>query len=225
MTNPFGHLRLGLYGAILADPPLAFKTRSNKGEGRSPQHHYSCLSFEQLAALPVGDLAAPNCFLFLWIPLRSIVLVEPLMRAWGFNFSGAGFAWAKQNKSGVGWFMGTGYGTRHNIEICWLGRRGKPRRQLAGVRELIVAPVREHSRKPDEIYGRIEALCGGPYVELFARQMRPGWDSPGATNSASFVTKPASSRSTTQFPIPAESAITARKPTFRCRERRSFRSQ
>ena len=179
MTNPFGHLRLGLYGAILADPPLAFKTRSNKGEGRSPQHHYSCLSFEQLAALPVGDLAAPNCFLFLWIPLRSIVLVEPLMRAWGFNFSGAGFAWAKQNKSGVGWFMGTGYGTRHNIEICWLGRRGKPRRQLAGVRELIVAPVREHSRKPDEIYGRIEALCGGPYVELFARQMRPGWDSWG----------------------------------------------
>jgi len=71
--------------------------------------------------------------------------------------------------------MGNGYGTRHNAEDCWLGRRGKPQRKSKGVRELIVAPVREHSRKPDEVYQRIEALCAGPYVELFARQQWPGW--------------------------------------------------
>ena len=147
---------------------------SRKGEGRSPQHHYSCLSFEQLAAIPVASVAATDCFLLLWIPLRSVFLVEPLMRAWGFAFSGAGFTWVKQNRSGVGWFMGGGYGTRHNVEICWLGRRGMPRRKSAGVRELIIAPVREHSRKPDEIYARIEAH-GKDLIRVVARQQWPGW--------------------------------------------------
>lgn len=71
--------------------------------------------------------------------------------------------------------MGGGYGTRKNAEICWLGRRGNPKRRSRDVRELIVAPRREHSRKPDEQYGRIERLCAGPYLELFARQQRPGW--------------------------------------------------
>jgi hypothetical protein len=57
----------GPAGAILADPPLRFKTWSKKGEGRSPQHHYACLTFEQLATLPMRDLAAADSWLFLWI--------------------------------------------------------------------------------------------------------------------------------------------------------------
>jgi N6-adenosine-specific RNA methylase IME4 len=161
-------------GAILADPPLAFRTWSHKGEGRSPQHHYACQAFEQLAAMPINNSAAQHCFLFLWVPLRSVFLVEPLMQAWGFTFSGAAFAWVKQNRRGVGWFMGGGYGTRHNIEVCWLGRRGSPQRKSKAVRELIIAPVRQHSRKPDEVYSRIETFCAGPYAELFARQQWPG---------------------------------------------------
>jgi N6-adenosine-specific RNA methylase IME4 len=147
-------------GAILADPPLAFATWSSKGEGRSPQHHYRCLSFDALAAMPIAKAAAPDCFLFLWVPLRSVFLVEPLMQAWGFQFSGVAFCWVKQNRSGVGWFMGGGFGTRHNVEICWLGRRGAQKRKSAAVRELIIAPVREHSRKPDEIYSRMRAKNG-----------------------------------------------------------------
>jgi len=162
-------------GAVMADPPLAFATWSSRGEGRSPQHHYRCLSFDALAAMPIADVAAPDCFLFLWMPLRSVFLVEPLMRAWGFRFSGAAFSWVKQNRSGIGWFMGNGYGTRHNVEICWLGRCGSPKRISASVRELIIAPVREHSRKPNEVYMRIEEFCMGPYLELFARQCWPGW--------------------------------------------------
>jgi N6-adenosine-specific RNA methylase IME4 len=71
--------------------------------------------------------------------------------------------------------MGTGFSTRKNAEVCWLGHRGRPQRKSKAVRELIVAPRREHSRKPDEIYSRIEALCDGPYLELFARQRWPGW--------------------------------------------------
>jgi N6-adenosine-specific RNA methylase IME4 len=166
-------------GVIVADPPIAFETRSRKGEGRSPQHHYNCMSFNKLAAIPVASAAAPDCFLFLWVPLRSVFLVVPLMEAWGFTFSGSAFCWAKQNPSGVGWFMGGGYGTRKNAEVCWLGRRGSPQRKSAGVRELIVAPVRQHSRKPDEIYSRVETFCAGSYLELFARQQWPGWTCAG----------------------------------------------
>jgi N6-adenosine-specific RNA methylase IME4 len=171
-------------GAILADPGIVFRTYSAKGEGRSPQRHYRCSPIDELMQLPIAELAAADCFLFLWIPPRSVYLAKPLMEAWGFAFSGRAFEWAKLNKRVVNtrpiadsknWFMGNGYGTRHNTEDCWLGRRGKPQRKSKGVRELIVAPIREHSRKPDEVYQRIEALCAGPYVELFARQQWPGW--------------------------------------------------
>jgi len=146
-----------------------------QGRGPDPQAHYKCEAFNKLAAVPVASVAAPDCFLFLWVPLRSVFLVEPLMRAWGFIFSGSGFVWIKPNKSGFGWAMGGGYGTRKNVEVCWLGRRGKPQRKSKGVRELIVAPRREHSRKPDEIYSRIEEFCAGPFLELYARQQWPGW--------------------------------------------------
>jgi N6-adenosine-specific RNA methylase IME4 len=163
------------FGAIMADPGIAFTAYSPKGEGRSPQRHYRCDPFDELCALPPATIAAEDSFLFLWVPLRSIDLVKPLMTTWGFRFSGSAFVWAKLNKRGAGFFMGNGFGTRHNAEICWLGRRGHPQRKSKGVRELIVAPIREHSRKPDEVYQRIEALCTGPYVELFARQQWPGW--------------------------------------------------
>jgi N6-adenosine-specific RNA methylase IME4 len=181
-------------GAIMADPGIAFKTYSPKGEGRSPQHHYRCSLPDELAALPIAKIAAPDCFLHLWMPLRSVFLVEPLMDAWGWEFSGSAFVWLKLNKNIARlrrlfegrnvvdcvadprlWFMGGGFGTRHNIEICWLGRRGSPKRLNKGVREPIIAPRREHSRKPDEAYQRVEALCDGPYVELWARQQWPGW--------------------------------------------------
>jgi N6-adenosine-specific RNA methylase IME4 len=163
------------FSAIMADPGIAFTAYSPKGEGRSPQRQYRCDPFDELCALPLATIAAEDSFLFLWLPLRSVYHVEPLMAAWGFRFSGSAFVWAKQNKSGAGWFMGNGFGTRHNAEICWLGRPCKPQRKSKDVRELIVAPRREHSRKPDEVYQRIEALCAGPYVELFARQQWPGW--------------------------------------------------
>jgi N6-adenosine-specific RNA methylase IME4 len=167
MTQMLTEIPYGMRaGAIMADPGLAFACCSAKGEGRSPQAHYHCTPFAELPEFPVANIAAADCFLFLWIPLRSVYLVEPLMSAWGFTFSGAGFVWIKQNQSGVGYFMGGGYGTRHNVEICWLGRRGSPRQKSPGVRELIIAPRREHSRKPDEVYARIEALCEGPFVEL-----------------------------------------------------------
>ena len=171
----FAELPLHHFGVVLADPALKFKVRSPKGEGRSACRHYRVMSFDEIVALPVREIAADDAWLFLWLPNPFVTRVEALMTSWGFRFSGSAFVWVKVNKSGTGFFTGLGYTTRKNVEICWLGRRGSPRRNAKDVRELIVAPRREHSRKPDEPYERVERFCDGPYVELFARQQRPGW--------------------------------------------------
>jgi hypothetical protein len=111
-ANPLSDLIAPLVkgaGAILADPGIAFRTRSPKGEARSPQHHYRCMSFEELVALPVRSVAADDCFLFLWVPLRSVFLVRPLMESWGFDFSGSAFAWAKLDKKSPTWAAATAH--------------------------------------------------------------------------------------------------------------------
>jgi hypothetical protein len=113
------------------------------------------MTLDQIRALPIAEMAAPDCFLFVWIPLPFTPQVAPIMSAWGFNFSGSAFVWAKRTSRDLAWHMGGGFGTGKNAEVCWLGRRGNPKRLSCGVRELIVAPVREHSRKPDEQYARM----------------------------------------------------------------------
>jgi N6-adenosine-specific RNA methylase IME4 len=176
-------------GAILADAAWPYKTWSDKGQGRSPSRHYRTEEIEKIKALPLAAYAARDCWLFNWCPCPHTPLIEEVMAAWNFNFSGLGFAWVKTTKRAIitpltitaalkaksPWHMGLGHTTRKNIELCWLGRRGNPPRLDKGVHELIVAPVRAHSRKPDEVYRRIERYCAGPYLELFARQQWPGW--------------------------------------------------
>jgi N6-adenosine-specific RNA methylase IME4 len=71
--------------------------------------------------------------------------------------------------------MGLGYWTRSNSEVCLLATRGKPKRVDNSVRQGVIEPIRQHSRKPDCVPGRIERLVEGPYLELFARTQRPGW--------------------------------------------------
>jgi N6-adenosine-specific RNA methylase IME4 len=99
--------------------------------------------------------------------------------AWGFRYVTKAFTWAKTNRTKPGFSIGLGYWTRGGTESCLLFTRGSPRRQSASMRELIVAHRREHSRKPDEARERIEAMLPGPYVELFCREPRPGWDAWG----------------------------------------------
>lgn len=165
----------GKYGAILADPPWNFRTYSAKGKARSADRHYAVMAGDDLAALSVGDLAAPDCALFLWTTDPMLPRALALMAAWGFDFKTIAFTWAKTNAKSPGWFTGMGYWTRANPEMCILGTRGKPKRLNKDVRQLVVAPRREHSRKPDEIHDRIERLVGGPYLELFARAPRENW--------------------------------------------------
>ncbi|MHA1565050.1 MAG: MT-A70 family methyltransferase [Alphaproteobacteria bacterium] len=171
------------YGVIYADPPWRFQNFSRKGEGRNAVAHYDCMSLEAIRELPVSNVAAPDCVLFLWATDPLLPAAMDLIEAWGFTYKTVGFYWAKLNKtadpeqfSANDFFTGLGYWTRANPEQCLLATRGRPARLARDVKRFIVAPRREHSRKPEEIYSRIERLTGGPYLELFARESRPGWD-------------------------------------------------
>ncbi|OLB74842.1 MAG: DNA methyltransferase [Alphaproteobacteria bacterium 13_2_20CM_2_64_7] len=167
------------YGVIYADPPWSFRNWSSKGTGRNAISHYDCLDFDALAALPIADLAADNCALFLWATDPLLRRAFDLIEAWGFEYKTVGFYWVKLNraaKHSADYFTGLGYWTRANPEQCLLATRGKPPRQAKDVRRLVVERRREHSRKPDCVRERIERLVAGPYLELFARETKPGWD-------------------------------------------------
>lgn len=170
----------GPYGLILADPPWAFRDRCNDGK-RGSCHKYPVMSVKALCALPVSDNAAPDCLLAMWwvgaMPAEALQVVS----AWGFRLATmTGLTWVKHTKDRTRWHMGMGHYTRANAENCLFAVRGHPRRANAGVRQLIVALRRDHSRKPDEAYERLERLMGDvPRIELFARRRRPGWDAWG----------------------------------------------
>ena len=183
---PFLGLRRHHYGAILCDIPWDFKTRSDKGEGRSAKRHYDVMNLADVKALPVGELAARHSVLFMWTTDTHLGHAMDVLRAWGFCYKTVGFYWAKTNRVSEGKFVGMGFWTRANPEQvlvasedsgnqCLLGTAGQPKRVEKDVRKLIEAPRREHSRKPDEIYSRVERLVDGPYLDLFARESRKGW--------------------------------------------------
>lgn len=169
----------GPFGCILADPPWLFKTRSKKGEGKSAQRHYNCLPMDEICELPVSSVSAKDCELFMWCTWPTIFSAERVANAWGFKYSGLAWEWIKYNPKTKKYAFGGGYGTRKNVEPCLLFRRGAPVIKSRSVRDFMFAPRREHSRKPDEQYERIERLVDGPYLELFARQAWPGWQAWG----------------------------------------------
>ncbi len=174
------------YGVIYADPPGNCRNYSEKGTGRNAVAHYPCMDFKQIAAMDIAQHAAKDCVLFLWTTDPLLPKALDLIREWGFEYKTVAFYWAKTNKkadltalSETDFFCGLGYWTRANVEQCLLATRGKPPRMAKDVRRLIISPRREHSRKPDETYDRIERLARGPYLEIFARQSRTGWDAVG----------------------------------------------
>jgi N6-adenosine-specific RNA methylase IME4 len=174
----FGNLTPLRYRVILSDPPWYFKNFSKKGEEKNPVAHYDCMDLAAIKRLPVSQLAAPDCALIIWATAPMLPDALSTMTCWGFRFKSAG-AWAKQSSTGEKWAFGTGYCYRSAAEFWLLGTIGSPRQKVRNVRNLIVAPIREHSRKPDQMHTDIEALWDGPYCELFGRQQRPNWDTWG----------------------------------------------
>lgn len=186
----------GGFRVILTDPPWAFRTHD--GRDRTPTQktfrdhgdHYSTMSIEAMSELPVAEWAAKDCALVMWIVGSHCDAALELAARWGFTFKTDLFYWLKQKLLGadqIDLFTGDipppkismGYYTRKQLEPVWLFTRGRPQVRAHDVRQLIIEPPREHSRKPEAQYERIEALFDGPYLEMFARSARPGWSAWG----------------------------------------------
>lgn len=167
----------GKFGTILADPPWQFMNRTGKV---APEHvrlmRYPTMKLEEIAALPVGDLAAEKSHLYLWVPNALLREGLEVMTAWGFKYK-SNIVWYKVRKDGGPDGRGVGFYFRNVTELVLFGTRGGIRTDDPGRTQvnIIRTRKREHSRKPDEMYKVVEQCSFGPYLELFARTPRRGW--------------------------------------------------
>lgn len=167
------------YRTIYADPPWQFQNRTGKV---APEHkrlrRYETMPLSDIKNLPIANFADEKSHLYLWVPNALLPEGLEVMKAWGFEYK-TNIIWEKIRHDGQPDGRGVGFYFRNVTEILLFGIRGNKNRTLDPARSqvnLIRAMKREHSRKPDEIIPIIEACSPGPYLELFARGDRKGWD-------------------------------------------------
>lgn len=167
------------YKTIYADPPWQFQNRTGKV---APEHkrlsRYSTMQLEEIKALPVSKVADEKCHLYLWVPNALLPEGLEVMQAWGFEYK-TNIIWEKVRKDGMPDGRGVGFYFRNVTEILLFGIRGDKNRTLDPGRSqvnLIRSIKREHSRKPDEFVNLIERCSSAPFLEIFARGDRAGWD-------------------------------------------------
>lgn len=171
-------LSLGKFGTILADPPWKFQNSTGK---MAPEHkrlyRYETMSNEDIMSMPVKEVALDQSHLYLWVPNALVETGLEVMQAWGFEYKTL-LIWYKIRKDGGPDRRGVGFYFRNVTEIILFGVRGKLRtgKQGRSQENIILSQKRGHSRKPDEIFPIIEGCSPGPFLELFARQKRAGWE-------------------------------------------------
>jgi len=174
-------LSIGKFGTILADPPWLFQNRTGKV---APEHkrlfRYQTMTNEEIAEMPVAEVALPQSHLYLWVPNALVLTGLEVMQAWGFTYK-TNLVWYKIRKDGGPDRRGVGFYFRNVTEMVLFGVRGNLRTLSPGRRQenILISQKREHSRKPDELYPIIEACSPGPFLELFARTKREGWETWG----------------------------------------------
>lgn len=162
------------YQIIYADPPWKYKDKGCQG---AAEKIYCTMDIDKLEKLPISEIAAQNCVLFMWATYPKMQEALELIEKWGFTYKSIAFQWVKLNRSGNGYFFGLGRWTRGNTEPCLIATKGKPKRINASVGQLVFSPLRKHSQKPDEVRNKIIDLVGDlSKIELFARQQVDGWD-------------------------------------------------
>jgi N6-adenosine-specific RNA methylase IME4 len=163
------------YPVIYADPPWQFRVYDENSSIASEHDaagvHYPCMSTDAICTLPVKELATQAAALFLWTTAPHLPEALQVVAAWGFEYK-THAVWVKD-------WIGVGFWVRNQHEILLVATRGDMPTPSPACRpsSVIVAPRREHSRKPDEAYELIERMYPDlPKIELFARHARPGWD-------------------------------------------------
>lgn len=157
----------GPFSVVVADPPWLFASNSDAEPGRNPRRHYPCQPTDDIARMPIGEVAGPDASLFLWAISPMLVEAIEVLQAWGFTYK-SNIVWNK----GV---RGLGYWCRSEHEILLIGRRGSgplpANRTTLG--SIINEKRREHSRKPEAFYSMIDTgYPNARILELFARKER-----------------------------------------------------
>lgn len=167
------------FKTIYADPPWQFQNRTGKV---APEHkrlsRYETMKFEDIKRIPVSEVADEKCHLYLWIPNALLPEGLEVMKAWGFEYK-TNIIWEKVRKDGMPDGRGVGFYFRNVTEMLLFGVKGTGNRTLGAGRtqvNLIRSIKKEHSRKPDEFVRMIESCSPSPYLELFARGTRSGWE-------------------------------------------------
>jgi N6-adenosine-specific RNA methylase IME4 len=162
------------YSTIVIDPPWDYE-REGFVNVRVPSVPYATMSMEEIAALPVGDLAARNCHLYLWTTKCFLRKSYALLDAWGFRDADL-LTWVKSNTVLSHYFL-------QKCEYVIFAVRGSlaPKRRNATNLITGAGPTgpdgrKLHSSKPEEFYKLVESFSPGPWLEMFARKKRPGWD-------------------------------------------------
>jgi N6-adenosine-specific RNA methylase IME4 len=165
------------FGTILADPPWQFMNRTGKMAPEHKRlHRYRTMKLEEICAMPVREIAKPQSHLYLWVPNALLAEGLQVRSAWGFTYK-TNIVWYKVRKDGGPDGRGVGFYFRNVTELLLFGTRGKLRTLPPGRREvnMMVSRKQEHSRKPGQSYDIIERCSPGPFLELFARNIRRGW--------------------------------------------------
>lgn len=166
------------YRTIVADPPWRYDTARGittrtRGDGTySPEaaRNYPTMTLDEIAALPVREQAADDAHLYLWATNPILPDAFPILAAWGFRYVTT-LTWRKLGTLGMGYYF------RGDTEHVLFGVRGRaPIEPAKRARNWFAAPKTGHSRKPDLFYEMVERVSPGPYLELFARRRRYGWD-------------------------------------------------
>lgn len=168
------------FNIIYADPPWKYNKRVGKKKtrfGGGADAHYPMMDLQDIMNLPVANIAADNCALFLWTTFPYLDKQIKVIEAWGFTYRTLGFSWIKTNKKNSQPFFGVGYYAKSNCEVCLLGVKGKMKPVSNKVSSVVISPLERHSKKPDCVRDRIVELFGDvPRIELFARETAKGWD-------------------------------------------------
>ena len=160
------------YDLIYLDPPWSY-SRSEW----SPNNHYDTLHLDDLKRLPINQISHKNTVLFMWVVDCYIDRAQELFHAWGYNYRDVAFIWVKLTQKSNKIRMGLGPNTRKNAEQCFMairqGTKCVPRPGGSHViNQVFAAPIRQHSRKPDEVRKFISELypTHARKLEIFGRK-------------------------------------------------------
>lgn len=160
----------GTYSAIVVDPPWSYDNKSGR-HGASLHADYTqhrTMTIDDIALFDIQRWTADQCHLYLWVTDAYIGHVYSVTEAWGFDAK-ATLVWVKDR-------IGMGNYFRHQHELCVFAVKGSLRLKRMDVPTVFHAPMTKHSEKPDEFYRIVESCSSGPYLDVFARKQRVGWD-------------------------------------------------